>query len=163
MAAIDFPFFPALEFIYLRLAREQSPISWVIVGSSSLVLNGIKIEANDLDIATSSDGAYIFANIFNKYQEKPVTFGETEFFKSHYGTFNIKDTRVEIMGDLHECRSSQWFSRSRRWENPVYIMIRDMQIPVTSLEDQLESYRESSRPKDQLKLQRIQQFLNYKV
>ncbi len=46
---------------------KEFPIQWVLVGSANLALQGVKINVNDINIATNSDDIYHIRNIFSDY------------------------------------------------------------------------------------------------
>ncbi len=55
----------ALVFFAQKL--KEFPIQWVLVGSANLALQGVKINVNDINIATNNDDIFHIKNIFCDY------------------------------------------------------------------------------------------------
>jgi hypothetical protein len=136
---------------------ETSNVRWVLAGSLSLALQGVKVEPNDIDLLTDRRGAFRINAILKKYEKKEVTYSETEKVSSFLGIFEIQGVKVEVMGDYRERQGTRWVSLSKRLENPKIIEIDGVRIPVSPIEDQLTSYRRSKRPKDVEKAEEISQ------
>jgi len=142
-----------LKFISKKLKKRK--IKWVLVGSASLALQGVKIKPKDIDILTDKEGAFKFNQIFKKFEIKPVQFGKTKVFQSFLGRFKIKGVKVEVMGDLKEKRGRKWVSLSNRLKNSSWIKIGEIKIPISQLKDELESYSKLKRKKDKIKIKKI--------
>lgn len=136
---------------------ETSNVRWVLAGSLSLALQGVKVEPNDMDLLTDRRGAFRINAILKKYEKKEVTYSETEKVSSFLGIFEIQGVKVEVMGAYRERQGARWVSLSKRLENPRIIGIDGVRIPVSPIEDQLASYRRSKRPKDVEKVEEILQ------
>ena len=136
---------------------ETSNVRWVLAGSLSLALQGVKVEPNDIDLLTDRRGAFRINAILKKYEKKEVTYSETEKVSSFLGIFEIQGVKVEVMGAYRERQGARWVSLSKRLENPRIIGIDGVRIPVSPIEDQLTSYRRSKRPKDVEKVEEILQ------
>ena len=147
-----------LEEVYNTI-RDKG-IRWVLVGSTSLALQGVDIEPSDIDILTDRDGAYRIESLLMRYQNSPVQYGEVEQYRSHFGSFLIANFQVEVMGDLEE-RSvgGEWFSLTPRLDSPKIVECEGMHLPVSPLEDHLESYQRSNRPKDQEKIEGLRRLI----
>ncbi|MGQ4833783.1 MAG: nucleotidyltransferase domain-containing protein [Candidatus Asgardarchaeia archaeon] len=127
---------------------KKHKIKWVIAGSLSLALQGVDIVPKDIDIITTKEDALRLNKIWKEYTIKSVSFGQTEFFRSYFGIFQINDVKIEVMGNLEEKRKDKWVSLMNRLNFPKYVIIENMQLPVSPLEDQLKSYEMSGRKKD---------------
>jgi hypothetical protein len=143
---------------YLCSNLGRSDVRWVLAGSLSLALQGIEIEPNDIDILTDQLGALKINSISKKYEIKKVKYYETEKAVSFFGVFEIEDVKVEVMGDYKEKQGSRWVNFSKRLENPKIIEVDGIKIHVSSMKDQLRSYRRSKRPQDVEKVKKILQF-----
>jgi len=88
-----------------QIARDLSThkIKWVLVGSLSLALQGVRIDPKDIDILTDKEGALKLNKIWEKYKIKNVEFGETDRFRSYFGKFKIK---VACFKDFNNLSSS---------------------------------------------------------
>jgi hypothetical protein len=136
---------------------ETCDVRWVLAGSLSLALQGVNVEPHDIDLLTDRQGAFRINAMLKKYEKKKVDYSETEKVSSFLGVFEIQGVKVEVMGDYRERQGTKWVSLSKRLAKPKIIEVDGMRIPVSPLEDQLVSYRRSTRPKDVEKVRRISQ------
>ena len=151
----------ALEIIYSKLKNKN--IKWVLAGSLSLALQGVKIRPKDIDILTDKKGALLINKILKEYEVRPVRFQRSEFFESYFGEFRINDVKVEVMGNLREKVGDKWVSLSKRLKTPNFVKVGKIQLPVSSLIDQLKSYERGSRKKDKIKAKKIREFFIDKI
>lgn len=134
-------------------------ISWTIVGSVSLALQGVDINPNDVDILTDKHGAFQIGALLKEFEVKPVSL-RTDLFESFYGLYEIQGTKVEVIGDLKVELDGVWISLSDRLKSPNLILIDSMTIPVSSLSDQLLFYEKLGREKDKKRIHQIREALN---
>jgi len=151
-----------LKIIYQKLKNQK--IKWVLVGSTSLALQGVKIKPKDIDILTNKEGALKINELFKEYEVKPVKFGRLkiggrELFESYLGKFKIKGVKVEIMGNLKEKLGRKWIYLHKRLKSPKIVKIEGMKIPVSPLEEQLKSYSRLGRKKDAFRVKQIKKAL----
>jgi hypothetical protein len=128
-----------------------------VAGSLSLALQGVNVVPHDIDLLTDRQGALRINAMLKKYEKKAVDYAETDKVSSFFGIFEIQGVKVEVMGDYRERQGTKWVSLSRRLANPKIIEVDGMRLPVSSLEDQLVSYRRLKRPKDAEKVRKISQ------
>jgi len=147
----------ALKVIAQKFDKQN--IKWVLVGSSSLALQGVKVNPGDIDIMTDKEGAEKINELLKEYLVRPITFGKTDRFESYYGEFNIKAIKVEVMGDFKEKIKNRWISLEYRLKENKVIDVHGMNIPVSLLTDQLESYESSERRKDFVRTRKIKDAL----
>jgi hypothetical protein len=136
---------------------EACDVRWVLAGSLSLALQGVDVEPHDIDLLTDRQGAFRINAILKKYEKKKVDYSETEKVSSLLGVFEIQGVKVEVMGDYREKQGIEWVSLSKRLANPKIIEVDGIRIPVSPLDDQLVSYKRSTRPKDVEKVRKISQ------
>jgi hypothetical protein len=113
---------------------------WAINGSTSLVLQGIDLKPNDIDILTDRNHAYEIQEKLNDFVVEPVSYSSNGRYKSHHGVLSVRGVKVEIMGNLQVFRNGEWSPP----QNPGTVKIKrlrflGMEIPVVSVESQLES------------------------
>lgn len=154
---LDLRILEALQVLVNRL--KGTPIKWVLAGSASLALQGVKVEPGDIDILTDRDGAYGIADLLKTHETKPMKFRSGKWSRSYFGEFEIRGVKIEVMGDLEERIGSIWVSLSDRLVSPKLVQIDSIDIPVSSLEAQLKSYRLSKRKQDKIRSQKIQESL----
>ncbi len=150
----------ALDTISGRLRGKG--VRWALIGSTSLALQGVDLEPEDIDILTDRVGAFRMGLLLKEFETKPISFGELDIFRSYFGKYEIHGVRVEVMGDLEICTDGEWVDISHRLESPGMVTARGMEIPVSPLEEQLEAYETIGRKKDQAKIEKIKQVLDRK-
>ena len=136
---IETRFLDVLRIIYSKL--KDTNISWVITGSLGMALQGVDVEVNDIDIQTSSTGAYEIEKQLSEFMVVPVSFSSSNKIRSHLGKGIIKGIQVEIMGGIQKRISED------SWEDPVdintyrlWINYQNMDIPVLPLEYEYQAY-----------------------
>ncbi len=134
---------------------EKNNIKWVLVGSLSLALNGVDVIPHDIDIVTTKEGALKLNEIWREYIIKKVSYSETDLFRSYYGKFKIDGVPIEVMGELEAKVEGKWISLSNRLKRFAIAKVYNVRIPITRLEDHLESYSKSKREKDKVKADKI--------
>jgi len=154
---IDFKIIKALKLIESKL--RGSGVRWVLAGSVSLVLQGVDVKPNDIDILTDEKGAFEINRILKDYEVKPVRFCRSKIFQSYLGEFEIEGVKVEVMGGLKEFVKGEWRSLSQRLSTSRIIEIEGIRLPVSQLEDQLRSYQVLGRRKDSSKVRKIEEAL----
>jgi hypothetical protein len=149
----------AIKLICARLRGKK--IKWVLVGSTSLALQGVKIKPKDIDILTDKEGAFKIEKLFEECKVRviPVKLSHSKLFKSYFGKFKLNDVKFEVMGDLKERVGNKWVSFSARLKSPKIVKLEGMEIPVSPLQEQLKSYSKLGRKKDFIRVQRIKEAL----
>lgn len=135
-------------------------LEWVLVGSTSLALQGVKVYPKDVDVLTGKDEAYEIAELLREYEVYPVSFKRSELFASHFGKFNVGGVLVEVMGDLETFIDGRWTNvTADRLRLKRLCRVGDLEVPVSSLEQQLESYEKLNRKKDARTIEAIRDAL----
>ena len=128
------------------------------MGSASLALQGVDITPNDIDILTDEYGAFKIGALLKEFEIKPVIFSRTDLFESFYGIYDIEGAKIDVMGDFRVRLEGTWVSLSDRLESPSLVQINAMNIPVSSMHDQLLFYEKLGREKDRdciLKIKKV--------
>jgi len=146
-------FLKALKVLCERL--EGRGVRWVVGGSLSLALQGVDVQPEDIDLITDEEGAYRIQEILSDFLVRPVRYSSTGAFSSHYGIFEVEGVRIEVMGGLRVHAKGRAVDLTERLDRPVYVKIGDLTVPLSRLDDHLESYRLLDRPKDREKIQKI--------
>jgi len=149
--------FDALKIICGKLKNKE--IKWVLAGSTSFALQGVKIKPKDIDILSNKGGALKINKLLKEYEIKPVRLSSSNLFKSYLGEFKIKGVKIKVTGNLKEKVGNKWVSLSKRLANPKFIKIKGIEIPVSSLKAQLASYKKGRRKKDAFRVQKIKEYL----
>ena len=152
---IDQKIIEVLKIINRKMKNRK--IRWVLIGSTSLVLQEVKIKPKDIDILTNKEGAFKVNELLKEYEVKPIKFGESDVFQSYLGEFRINEVKVEVMGNLKEKIKGRWRDLSPRLISPKIIKIEGMNLPVSPLKEQLVSYEALGREKDSARVQKIKE------
>jgi hypothetical protein len=97
-----------IESSYLRVLRKIYPLlsqcahPWVITGSFGMALQGMGVEIHDIDLQTDQPGAYEIERLLSEYAVAAVHDSTPERIRSHFGSLEIEEVKVEIMGDLQK-------------------------------------------------------------
>lgn len=132
----------AVRAVTPAMFKAQEP--WALMGSTASVLQGLDgYSPPDIDIVTTTVGAYIMSGAVAGWGAtiRPVSFGATAPYSGHFGVFEVRGVKVDIMGDLlmrvddGEINTLDHFSR---WSDKVRILhFEGLHIPVVPLEWQL--------------------------
>lgn len=158
---IDQKTIEALKIINQKLKNRK--IRWVLVGSTSLALQGIKVKPEDIDILTDKEGVFKINELLKKYEIKPTKFGKSDVFQSYLGEFRINKVKVEIMGNLREKIKGKWSDFSPRLRSPKVIKFEAMDLPVSPLKEQLASYEAFARGKDSVRVRKIKEAIKQRA
>ena len=148
--------FAALDNFLKRISKEE--IEWVLVGSTNLALQGIDIQAKDIDIITTKDGADKIAELFKKNITKKVEYSEAERFKSFFGKLEIKGIKFEIMAELsYKSEKGDWI-KSESLTKKEYFDYKKFKVPINPISLEKEFYLKINRDDDLAKIERINEF-----
>ena len=119
------------------LAKRLEGYQYAIRGTASLVLQGLKMGVQDIDLVGDKEMALAANKILAEYLVEAVDYKESEKFRSYFGKFEIEGVRVEIMGE--------WEIKDKKgvWQGPYtgdrcqVIVIGGKEIKVTTIEEEL--------------------------
>ena len=118
---------------------------WAVVGSTNLALQGVNIEAHDIDILTTEKDVFKIEKILNQYITKSVRYTENGFFKSYFGKFQINGVKVEIMANLQTKQKGTNWSNKARLDKRIYIKYKNLTLPVIPLLEEYKAYVKMGR------------------
>jgi len=121
------------------LSSEQS-LKWAIVGSCNLLLQGIDITPNDIDIITTEDGIEKIYNNLKKFALGKIEFSHQLKFPSQKADFNIDGIDIEVIGE--EKNKGAYVNDRLKIE---YIVLKNSKIPVASLKSEKNAYNKLGR------------------
>ena len=138
-----------LQIIAKILNHED--IFWVLTGSTALNLRGVDVEMKDIDIMSDRENAYRIDKLFTKYCVQPMSYSETEKFRSHFGVYEINGIRIEVMADLeYKNMNGNW--QKSIWDKIVKQKIDDLIVPMFTIKDELKSYEDLGREEKAMKI-----------
>ena len=135
-----------LRTLYERLSGAG--IHWAIGGSLGMALQGVDVDARDIDLVTDGAGAYEIERLFADGVERPVCLSSSKRVRSHFGTLRIDGVTVEIIGDMqHHLDDGAWSDPTRLDAGSFlrHVSIEGMSIPVMPLEYEYWSYLKMGR------------------
>ncbi len=132
-----------LLFLQSKLEGKQ----YAFRGTASLVLQGLKMNVDDIDVLADKDTALLCNNLFEGYLVEEVSFKEADKFRSYFGKFRINEILVEVMG--------QWQIKDTKggWSVPfnaskgeiTMVKLEDREVPVTKVETELDMFAKMGR------------------
>jgi len=131
-----------LESVIETLHRKLRNERYALRGTASLVLQDLDMNVDDVDILCNKESALNANSRLSEYLMERVVFKESLKFKSYFGKFLIDGVDVEVMGDW------QIFNEKKGWskiyyptaETTTHIRLKDLEIPVTKVELELEVF-----------------------
>jgi hypothetical protein len=141
---LDPRFTAALLLLHGRL--EGSGVRWAVMGSVSHALRGLDIHPRDIDVFTDEEGAHEIERLMGEYVSRRVSFSREGRIRSHFGELTIGGVKVEIIGDM-EFRPEGGGWRPFLDEDQIqFIELEGAEIPVRSLEQEVEANLRLGRP-----------------
>lgn len=129
-----------LHRISLRLEKVKEP--WAITGSCGMALQGMALEVHDIDLQTTTAGAYQIQEALGGNILLPLTYKPSERIRSLFGALEMEGARIEIMGDMEKRLPDG------SWENPpnldtirTWVIFQDRRFPVLPLEYEAAAYQ----------------------
>jgi hypothetical protein len=129
------------------VAQKMQGEKYAIRGTASLVLQGLAMGLDDIDVLCDAQTA-LNANVkLADYLVEPVAFKESDKFKSYYGKFLIDGVQVEIMGDWQIYNDKKGWSKiySADAESVTDVDVDGVKIPVTKIGLELEVFARMGR------------------
>ena len=108
--------------------------SWAIVGGCNLYLRHCLSSTNDIDIITSHNGAVVIFDRLQEYAKAKVSRSETENVRSNFFQAVINGCTIEVMGSPENKINGRWIRNIDWMLNVEHILIRNMLVPVTTLD-----------------------------
>ncbi len=132
--------------IITQAAAKEPGLVWALTGSTSFALQGMDVQAHDIDIQTDRDSAYTLGTLLKEHCVEPVRFCGTEKIRSHFGRFQVGGAEVEIMGDIEKrLPDGRWQEAPGLGALTRYVDFEGMRLSVLSLRYEAEAYRTMGR------------------
>ncbi len=137
------------EILALIIKELDEPILWRLDGSANLLVQGVDVSVNDLDIATDEEGLNVFREVFDEYLIEDFY---SEKIQGNSLILDIFCNEIEI--NCYGDREKSHFDKIKTidWNN--------LNIPVLSLELAKEFYKVIGRKE---KVELIEKHLNIQV
>lgn len=125
------------------LAGLEQP--WVVTGSTGMALQGVPLEAHDIDLQTDAAGAYAIGQRLSAFVVTPVHERISPRIRSHFGVFVIDGVTVEVMGAVQKLIDGLWEASVTVEEHRRWFLLEGQTVPVLSLVYEEQAYRAFGR------------------
>lgn len=148
-------FIKALKIVAKRI--EDNGITWAVIGSGALALQGMDVTPNDLDISVNVRDLEKIHELFADYSAAEAKEIETLSGKQAWDVLaTIKGVETQFCGEKESNEDAVWFNRvAAGLTNDVEV--DGVRVPCISLPAAVEAYKELQRPQ---KVELIQKFLS---
>lgn len=126
---------------------DETDVIWALTASTSLIIQGLDVKPNDIDIATTKDGAYIIDDYFQEHSIKKVSYSTDGNIRSHFGCLNIGGIDIDIIGDIQYKINGIWSETREITKLIEHISYNGIYIPVLNLKSEYEGYQKMGRLK----------------
>jgi hypothetical protein len=133
---------------------KDTNVNWALFGSMNLLLQGLPVEPNDIDVLTDDKGAYEMEKLLSEYSTKKVKYCSDGKVTSHFGALGIDGVKAEIVGDY---TSNKDMKLIFDMNDKIMVNFEGMLIPCMPLEKELAAYDKEERSE---RVKMIQQYLN---
>ncbi len=141
-----------LKFLNKRLNK----VKWVLVGSTSLMVQGVDVFPHDIDILTSKRDIRKIEKLLEKHEIKRLRYKISEIFRSYFCIFRIKGIKVEVMSNLEVKIGNRW---KKFRVLPQEIEFKGMKFLVSPLKDELRIRKKLRRKVDLRYIKKIEKHL----
>lgn len=129
----------ALDIAMQYLPQVEEP--WALTGSANLFLQSVRIVPRDIDLISTTKGAYAIQDVLRDFVVSPIQFRVTGNLRSRFGQFVIVGQRIEVFSDIQNKIDGQWVDH-RDWQSNVgKIRYRIVSIPALSLDYERSVYK----------------------
>ncbi len=131
--------------VVLILAERLKGLRFAIRGTAGLVLQGLEMNVDDIDVLTDKETALACNDLLAEYLIEEVAFKESAKFKSYFGKFEIEGVPVEIMGEWQIKDNKGTWSKPFNAANRQLISIDDEEVFVNSTKEELTAFAKMGR------------------
>lgn len=142
---LSMPVITELAHVLKIIVSKLDGHNYAIRGTASLILQGLDMKAIDVDIVCDEVAALKCNDLFKEYIITPVSFSESSKFKSYFGKFSINDIEIEIMGNWQIKKSNGEWSKIYDGSGSLLITYADIDIPVTTVAQELAMFADMGR------------------
>ena len=122
---------------------------WMLIGTTSLFLQGYPVIPKDIDVLCSGSAAPQLKDALKCYVDGDLFISKSEKFRSDFGRFRIGEVIVEVMGGLEVNTSTGWINLWDTIVQKVIVRFKGANFLVPSGSEQLKIYQLFGRKKDQ--------------
>ena len=128
------------------IADKLNGLQYAFRGTTSLVLQGIDMNVDDIDILTDKKTALAANEILKEYLVEKVEYKESDKFKSYFGKFRVNTNLVEVYGEWQIKESQKWSEIYYSSDDEITkITMGNREIRATSVETELSMFAKMGR------------------
>ncbi|RLC73203.1 MAG: ribonuclease III [Chloroflexi bacterium] len=128
----------ALLVVLDRLAGRD--VTWALTGSAALLLNGVQVEAHDLDLTTDQAGVQAVADALAEFVVTPAGWWETDELASQFARLQVGGVQVDVVGRPFVIKRPGGAVAIRPWAIRHEIDFEGRKLPIIPLEAELIAY-----------------------
>lgn len=110
---------------------QEKNITWKLVGSTNLSIQGISIESNDIDIATTPENIKHINNLLGNYMVQPIKYKSFKVFEGYFVIYKMNNILVDVFSNILAVG---------RNNPPINIQLENTTIPCATLQEEFEIY-----------------------
>lgn len=130
----------ALDETITFVASQLKDNQYCLRGTCSLVLQNIDMNVDDIDILCDEKTALLANDLFKEYVIDPISYKESDKFKSYFGKFKINDIDVEFMGDWQIKHKDETWSEVFDGSSFNTVNVNGTIVKVSKIEDELKMF-----------------------
>jgi len=121
---------------------------WVLIGTTSLYLQGFSVVPSDIDILCDVETALQIELLLKPYFLPFVTIVTRDKFNSLFSRYRINGIKVEVMGDLQVNTGKNWVKLLDSIQKFESKKLEVYSVKIPSKADQIKIYELFGREKD---------------
>ncbi len=119
--------------VVFKIAKKLQGKNYAIRGTASMVLQGLDMGVDDIDLIADKETSLLINEIFKDKLIEEVKYSESEKFKSYYGKFVIDNILLEVMGEFQVKDSNGNWSEVLDASSDEVDEVENQKIKVTKL------------------------------
>lgn len=125
-----------IAFVASQLKGNQ----YCLRGTCSLILQNIDMNVDDIDILCNENTALLVNDLFKEYVINPVSYKESDKYKSYFGKFKINDIDIEFMGNWQIKHKDETWSETFDGSSFNAVNVNGTIVKVSKVEDELKMF-----------------------
>lgn len=145
---------------FLEKSFRPKRIKWMLAGSFSLILRGMKIEAHDIDIITTKSGGHAIDDILRRFRKSKFAMTNDGIGSRYHGVYELNGIKVDVIaGIAFKAGKSLMFGFKELFSRSETVTDSGIEMRLVPLEYQFIAYL--LRPKDGSGPKKIRMIMNH--
>jgi len=133
------------ERVVVRLSELLEETQYAIRGTASLVLQGLQMNVDDIDVLTDKKGALACSKLLKNYLVEKVSYKQSPKYRSYFGVFSIDGVKVEVYGEWQIMKANGEWSSVYNGKDRKQITVGGQTIWVTTIDSELKMFVDMGR------------------